>query len=114
LDHRGFRQAAELVGLLASYEIDRIVSSPAVRCVQTVEPLAQTRRIDVEPREGLSEERQEDDGVALVRSLQGGRVAVSCHGGLSEAVCGESQKKGEALVLGGSEVLARVRATGRS
>ena len=52
------------------------------------------------------------DGAALVRSLQGVDAAVSCHGGLSEAVCGESQKKAEVLVLEGTAVVERFRAKG--
>jgi 8-oxo-dGTP diphosphatase len=113
LDKRGRRQAAELVELLAPYELDRILSSPAVRCVQTVEPLAEARGLEIERREELSEERQEDDGAALVRSIAGSNTAISCHGGLSEAVCGESQKKAEVLVLDGIRVVARLRARGK-
>jgi phosphohistidine phosphatase SixA len=40
LTEKGFSQARALVDLLADHRIDVIVSSPAVRCVQTVEPLA--------------------------------------------------------------------------
>jgi 8-oxo-(d)GTP phosphatase len=98
LDERGRRQAEALVELLADYEIDRLVSSPYDRCVQTLAPLAAARGVDVEPREELSEERQEDDGAAFVRQLDGS-PAVSCHGGLSWSLVGESQKKGEVIVL---------------
>jgi 8-oxo-(d)GTP phosphatase len=114
LDKRGRRQAAQLVELLASYEFDRILSSPRVRCVETVEPLAEARGFEIERREELSEERQWDDGAALVRSLAGSNTAISCHGGLSEEVCGESQKKAEVLVLDGTRVVARVRARGKN
>ena len=99
LDAKGFAQAASLVELLDGYEISRIVSSPALRCVQTVEPLAHARGLDVEVRDELAEERQESDGAELVRSLLGDEVAVSVHGGLSEAAFGESQKKAEVLVV---------------
>lgn len=112
LDERGRRQAEELVALLAPYPIDRILSSPYLRCVQTVEPLARARELEIEQTESLSEERQNVDGTALVRLLQGEDAALSCHGGLSEAVCGESQKKGEVLVLDGTVVIARLRAKG--
>jgi 8-oxo-dGTP diphosphatase len=112
LDERGRRQATELVELLAPYELDRILSSPAIRCVQTVEPLALARGLSIEVRDELSEEHQDVDGPALVRSLQGVDAAVSCHGGLSEAVCGESQKKAEALVLEDGAVVKRLRARG--
>ena len=99
LDKRGWRQAEHLVELLAPYDVDRIVSSPYDRCVQTVEPLARARELPVEPREELGEELQDTAGVALLRLLAGTPVAVSCHGGLSDVVVGERQKKGETIIL---------------
>lgn len=113
LDERGRRQADELVELLAEYEVTRLLSSPSLRCIQTVEPFAHARGLDIEIRDELSEERQLVDGPALVKSLDGVAAVLSCHGGLSEAVCGESQKKGEVMVLDGVTVVARVRAMGR-
>lgn len=99
LDKRGKKQARRLVELLAPYAIDRLVSSPADRCVQTVESLANARGLVVEVRDELAEELQDTLGAELVRSLAAEDVAVSCHGGLSEAVVGEGQKKGEAIVV---------------
>ena len=110
LDERGRRQATELAGLLAPYRFERVLSSPALRCVETIEPLALARGLTIEVRDELSEERQSLDGPAFVRSLFDVDAVLSCHGGLSEAVCGESQKKGEALVLEGTTVVARLRA----
>jgi phosphohistidine phosphatase SixA len=112
LDERGLRQAEAVVSLAAPYQVDRILSSPAVRCIQTVEPLADARGLEVEVRDELSEDRQ-TDGAVLVRSLDGVNAAVSCHGGLSEAVCGESQKKGGVFVLDGAAIVAQFRAKGR-
>jgi phosphohistidine phosphatase SixA len=99
IDKRGRKQARRLVDLLAPYPVERIVSSPADRCVQTVEPLADARGLTIEVREGLWEDEQDTEGVDLVRSLAASDVAVSCHGGISEALIGEGQKKGEAIVL---------------
>jgi len=67
--------------------------------VQTVEPLAAARGLSVELRDELGEGRQGHDGVALVRSLLGEPVALCVHGGLSDAVVGTRQKKGETLVV---------------
>jgi hypothetical protein len=67
--------------------------------VQTVEPLAAARGLDIEVRDELGEEGQAHDGVALVRSLLGEPVALCVHGGLSDATVGTSQKKGETLVV---------------
>jgi 8-oxo-(d)GTP phosphatase len=99
LDERGRRQTDRLVELLAPYSVERVISSPADRCVQTVEPLARTRGLPVELRDELGEDLQDTAGAALVRALADEDVAVSCHGGLSDALIGESQKKGEAIVL---------------
>jgi len=113
LDERGRRQANQLVELLEQYKITRLLSSPFLRCIQTVEPLAQARGFDIEIRDELSEERQQVDGPTLVTSLHDRNAVLSCHGGLSEAICGESQKKAEVLVLDGTAVVTRVRGKGR-
>src|SRR4051812_22935809 len=95
LDKRGRKQAEHLVESLAGYPLTRILSSPYDRCVQTVEPLARARGIDIELRDELGEERQLSQGVELVRSLLDEDAAVCGHGGLSDALVGVSQKKGE-------------------
>ena len=99
LDERGRKQAVDLVVALSRRRLTRILSSPYDRCVQTVEPLAQGRGLEVEIRDELGEEQQLEQGVELVRSLLGQDVAVCGHGGLSDALAGVSQKKGETLVL---------------
>lgn len=111
LDDKGRAQADALVELLAPYPVERILSSPAVRCVQTVEPLARARGLAIEQREELSEEQQHDAGAALVRAHAGEDVAVCGHGGLEQAVAGApTWKKGATLVLGPElEVLETLR-----
>ena len=90
LDARGLEQAAQLPEVLSRFPIERILSSPAKRCVQTVEP-----------REELSEERrQADDGAALVRSLAGQNVLVCGHGGLESVIPGAPKwRKGTTFVV---------------
>jgi 8-oxo-dGTP diphosphatase len=100
LDERGRAQARELVDELATFPIDRIVSSPYRRCVETVEPLARSRGFEVELRPELGEDRQELDGVALVRELIHSDAIVCGHGGLERAVPGAPRlKKGEVYVV---------------
>jgi 8-oxo-dGTP diphosphatase len=99
LDGRGQGQASRLPELLGDYEITHVLSSPAVRCVQTVEPLARSRGLDIEVREELGEEQQDEAGAELVRALVGEQAALCVHGGLSDTSSGVSQKKGEVLVL---------------
>ena len=99
LDKRGRRQADALVEALAPFPLTRILSSPYDRCVQTVEPLATARGLEIELCDELGEERKGSDGAALARSLAGEPVALCVHGGLSDAAVGTRQKKGEVLVV---------------
>jgi 8-oxo-dGTP diphosphatase len=50
----GRREAHGLLTQLRDYPVNRILSSPAVRCLQTVEPLAQRRDLPVETTETLA------------------------------------------------------------
>jgi 8-oxo-dGTP diphosphatase len=47
LTDKGWAQSRGLVDLLADARIDVIVTSPAVRCVQSVEPLAEARGLSI-------------------------------------------------------------------
>ncbi len=55
LSQKGFKQAAALVSILEPFPITAIFSSPYLRCVQTVDPLAHSRRIGVEESSSLAE-----------------------------------------------------------
>ena len=54
LSRRGKGQAEGLVTLFRDLEVDHVLSSPAVRCVQTVRPLALARSITIEERDELA------------------------------------------------------------
>lgn len=100
LDERGRTQARELVARLASFPVDAIYSSPAVRCIETVEPFAVARALTILVREELGEERQSDDGGSLVRELANRNVVVCGHGGLEQALPEPRKwRKGAAFVL---------------
>lgn len=53
LSTTGWQQAAGLVERLEDYPIEQILSSPAVRCLETVEPLAHDRYLPVDPLPAL-------------------------------------------------------------
>ena len=55
LTPRGVRQAEGLPEMLGDYEIQRVLSSPAVRCVDTVGPLAKDRGLEIEETDDLAE-----------------------------------------------------------
>jgi 8-oxo-(d)GTP phosphatase len=101
VDDRGVEQSRRLVELLEPFVVDEILSSPYLRCVQTVELLAEARGLSIELRPELGEERQMTEGIALVRVLAGRDVVVCGHGGLEYAVpLAPRFKKGAVLVLG--------------
>jgi phosphohistidine phosphatase SixA len=76
----GRRQAQAMVDQLTGYGVERILSSPFLRCVQTVEPLGQTLGLPVEVVEALAEGRPRK-ALAMVRSLvDGPGVALCTHG----------------------------------
>jgi 8-oxo-dGTP diphosphatase len=78
LTRAGMRQAEAIAEQFAAQPIGRVISSPAVRCVQTVEPLA--------VRLGLALEREltlmEGEG-----PVAAGRLAISASNGSAVAVC---------------------------
>ncbi len=79
LSARGRQRAVDLVPLLAQYRPQRILSSPYVRCCETVRPLAESLEIPVESVDELAE----GNGTAAVRLMQrmAGESAVLCtHG----------------------------------
>ena len=96
LDERGRRQAEALVDALAEYELDRIVSSPYTRCVQTVEPLAEARGLEIELDEQLGADRLEEVPEVLER-LKGQNALVCTHGDLPWLV--RKFQKGSTWVL---------------
>ncbi|MGZ8753499.1 MAG: SixA phosphatase family protein [Acidimicrobiia bacterium] len=67
LSKPGRRQADALGELLASASFDRIVSSPFVRCRETVEPLAASAKLEVALDERLAEGAGPYGALSLVR-----------------------------------------------
>ncbi|GHI00719.1 histidine phosphatase family protein [Neobacillus kokaensis] len=55
LTDRGVRQAEELAAFFADVKIDRIISSPFLRAVQSIEPAAEQKSIEIESDHRLSE-----------------------------------------------------------
>ncbi|HTZ05622.1 MAG TPA: histidine phosphatase family protein [Gaiellaceae bacterium] len=110
LDAAGRADADALRGAMRA---TRVVSSPYVRCVETVEPLAASLGLEVELDDRLAEGGSRAGALALLAELDGG---VACtHGDIVEAVLGAPLVKGAAVVLelAGNEirVLERLPAT---
>jgi phosphohistidine phosphatase SixA len=99
LDERGWEQAEKLVDTLAPYDARRILTSPYVRCRQTVEPLARVLRLAVEEQPELAEGSTAEDVLRLVGSLDGETAVLCTHGDVVYELLGEESKKGSTWVL---------------
>jgi phosphohistidine phosphatase SixA len=83
LTKRGRREAIALAERLGGHEVVRLVSSPYVRCVQTLEPLALAVDLPIETTELLAEGSAGEDAASLLVSLAGGSdgpIVCSTHG----------------------------------
>ncbi|HEV7640069.1 MAG TPA: phosphoglycerate mutase family protein [Gaiellaceae bacterium] len=107
LDEHGRQQALMLRDLLRHQPITRIVSSPYIRCVATVEPLAGALSIEIELDTRLAEGTPAELAQALLEQLDGGLACT--HGDVIEAMLGYPLRKGAAAVVdvgcNGAEVL---------
>ena len=72
LSRHGRAQARRLPEALAGYPLERIVTSPHARCVETVEPLAEASGLGIECREGLALDASRRDVLRLLRGLPAG------------------------------------------
>jgi 8-oxo-(d)GTP phosphatase len=104
LDARGRLQAEALVEILRPLGVSRVVSSPYVRCVETVQPLADALEVPVEPDERLAE----GAGTGALELLRADGVVCCTHGDVAEAVLGRGLKKAAGVVLGGGEVVREI------
>ena len=74
LSGRGHLQARMIADELRDATFDRILSSPFVRCMETVVPIAGARGRSVEPVESLAEGARLDETLALVRKHASGAL----------------------------------------
>ncbi|MGA3147074.1 MAG: phosphoglycerate mutase family protein [Acidimicrobiales bacterium] len=79
LSTRGRARAVDLIPQLARYRPQRILSSPYVRCCETVQPLAESLVIPVESVDELAEGNG-DVAVALMRRMAGEPAVLCTHG----------------------------------
>lgn len=90
LSRPGREQAAALVRLFAGRTLERIVSSPYLRCTQTLEPLAEERGIPLETSDALAEGAPVDGALSLaLASGQTGPTALCTHGDVIELLLDE-------------------------
>ena len=105
LSHNGEKQVPPIRALAAVYGADRVYSAPLVRCVQTVQPLADDLGVPVLEEELLAERKYEGMAEAARRRVaeiaEAGGVSVLCSQGgvIPDLVSGVAAESG--LSLGG-------------
>ncbi|MEI7547084.1 MAG: phosphoglycerate mutase family protein [Actinomycetota bacterium] len=95
----GRRQAEALATRLGSLAKGELVSSPYVRCLQTLQPLAAALGATVRADERLAEDMGFEGALALMADLPDGSVMCS-HGDVIPDTMGALERRG--CVLGGS------------
>jgi broad specificity phosphatase PhoE len=97
LSRAGRSQARGLLELLADAHFDRVLSSPYVRCIETVAPIAGARRLAIEPEDALAEGGDLDSVFAMIRKHMGTGALLCSHGDIIPAVL-------ESLAAGGIDL----------
>jgi 8-oxo-dGTP diphosphatase len=101
LDGKGRKQAKRLAKALEQLGATRLVSSPALRCVQTFEPAAKRLGLRLEQRDELAEGGGPDHLLSLLEDLGDSVPALSTHGDVIAEVVGWDApcKKGSIWIL---------------
>ncbi len=86
LSPAGHDQAMGLVERFDGVQVARVISSPALRCRQTAEPIAARFGLAVEVDARIAEGASLGGAQSLVRSLNGAPAVLSCHGDLIPAL----------------------------
>ena len=80
LTKAGRRQAEALADHLASERIGRILTSPSVRCRQSVQPLAERLGLPVDFADSLAEGSSTESSVALLDKVADEHTVLCTHG----------------------------------
>lgn len=86
LSRAGRSQSRGIMDLLEDARFDRVLSSPYVRCMETVVPLAGSRRLPIEVEESLAEGGDLDAVFAIMRKHVGTGAVLCSHGDIIPAV----------------------------
>lgn len=93
LSKKGWKQSELLAKRLTELAPTQLLSSPYVRCVQTLEPLAERLDTKVEIDHRLREEEPFEPVIELLAEAPGGSVMCS-HGDIIPAVVAALQRRG--------------------
>jgi 8-oxo-dGTP diphosphatase len=76
----GQAQACALVDMLDGAKFERIVTSPYLRCIESVGPLASVRGLAIELSDALAEETTPEEALTLFRKVADGGAVLCTHG----------------------------------
>jgi 8-oxo-dGTP diphosphatase len=94
LSKKGRRQAEALVRAFHGLEVGRVLSSPSVRCEQTVRPLALDRGLPLELTEALAEGAPLEGLLEIVADLDDVALVACAHGDLIPATIDHLRGRG--------------------
>src|SRR5512142_1173705 len=100
LSRLGRTQAQELVDRLGGLPVVRVLSSPALRCRQTVVPLARELSLEVEPCRWLAEDADPADVIRLIEEEATENAVLCTHRQTLLGVFGELAAVGSRLIDG--------------
>ena len=94
LSAQGHKEALGLIDQLGAYPLGRILSSPAERCLQTVQPLAARLGCPVEPEEAIGVDGSGADVLELLAGRGLDQAVLCTHGEIIGEVFDELQRTG--------------------
>jgi 8-oxo-dGTP diphosphatase len=93
LSPKGWKQAELLASRLVALDVSLLYSSPYVRCVETLQPLADRLDTEVEVDPRLSEEEDVEPVLEMLADVPDGAVMCS-HGDIIPAAIGALERRG--------------------
>jgi len=104
LSEKGWRRAGVITDLLADVDIDHVLSSPATRCVQSVQGVADGHGLEVIEHDDLWEDTDTEDVMKVLDDAVDGKrsntVVICSHGNLIPVIV-------EQLAAAGAKVKGR-------
>ncbi|MEO8293415.1 MAG: phosphoglycerate mutase family protein [Actinomycetota bacterium] len=94
LSKKGRRQAEALVGAFSGLGVGRVLSSPYVRCEQTVRPLALDRGLSLDLTEALAEGAPLEGLLEIIADLDDVALVACGHGDLLPAMIDHLRRRG--------------------
>ena len=94
LSATGRREAAGLLTQLRPYRIGAIVSAPALRCLETVRPLAADRHLPVRQEPRLRVDAEVDGALELLLAADASDAVLCSHGELIGQLLGRLRSAG--------------------